>query len=329
METTIATRIAVPALALAALFSCVAAPAQAQLARTFVSNAIGNDANDCSRNTPCRNFQRAHDNTLAGGEITVLDPGSYGAVTITKSISITSDGIGEAGLLVSGGANGIAILAGATDAVSLRGLTIKGIGFGGGNGILFRSGKSLTIENCAVRTLTRTANGTGGSGIYIYSETSANVTVTNTLVAQSEGVSLWLAAAGAGVTVKAILDHVAVYDGAESGIFVEQGSLGGSIQVTARDSIAAGNALSGFLVSAAAGNASLLVTRSTSANNGGAGITADEDGGIAVLRVGQSTITGNGRSWSSFGGAVQSYGDNKIVGNGDGDPAIPTLIARK
>src|SRR5262249_9155782 len=62
-------------------------PAEAQLARTFISS-LGNDANDCQRLTPCRTFQGAHDKTLANGEITLLDPGGYGAVTITKAISI-------------------------------------------------------------------------------------------------------------------------------------------------------------------------------------------------------------------------------------------------
>src|SRR5207302_3494871 len=69
------------------------APAHAQLARTFVSAATGNDVNDCNRLTPCRTFQSAHDKTFANGEITVLDPGGYGAVTITKTISIVNDGV--------------------------------------------------------------------------------------------------------------------------------------------------------------------------------------------------------------------------------------------
>src|SRR5262244_3899254 len=112
-----------------------AASAQTQLARTFVSSEIGNDANNCDRLAPCRTFQRAHDNSLPLGEITVLDPGGYGAITITKNISIINDGVGEAGILVSGGLVGITISAGPTGRVSLRGLTIKGIGFGGGNGI--------------------------------------------------------------------------------------------------------------------------------------------------------------------------------------------------
>src|SRR5215475_10448511 len=144
-----------------------AAPAQAQLARTYVSAAAGNDVNDCNRLTPCRTFQVAHDKTLANGEITVLDPGGYGAVTITKTISIINDGVGEAGVLVSGGLIGITVNAGPFDRVSLRGLTVKGIGFGGGNGIRFNSGLSLTIENSVVRNHT-------GDGIQMVGNVPAN-----------------------------------------------------------------------------------------------------------------------------------------------------------
>jgi hypothetical protein len=66
-------------------------PAQAQQSRSFVSS-FGNDANNCDRATPCRTFQGAHDKTNDLGEITVLDAGGYGAVTITKSILIVNDG---------------------------------------------------------------------------------------------------------------------------------------------------------------------------------------------------------------------------------------------
>jgi len=131
------------------------APAHTQQARSFVSG-LGSDTNapNCVRTAPCRTFQVAHDNTLANGEITVLDAGSYGGLIINRNISIINDGVGEAGALVSGGATGITIMAGANDAVTLRGLTIKGIGFGGGKGIVFNTGPSLTLENCVIRNMT-------------------------------------------------------------------------------------------------------------------------------------------------------------------------------
>src|SRR5215472_9850180 len=97
----------------------VAVPANAQATRTWVSG-VGDDANPCSRTAPCK--------TAAAGEINVLDPGGFGAVTITKSITISSIGF-EAGVLVSG-TNGIVISAAATEQVTLKGLDIEGLGTG-------------------------------------------------------------------------------------------------------------------------------------------------------------------------------------------------------
>jgi hypothetical protein len=75
-------------------------PVSAQATRTWVSG-VGDDANPCSRTAPCKTFAGAISKTAAGGEINVLDPGGFGGVTITKSISIIAEGV-EAGVLVSG-----------------------------------------------------------------------------------------------------------------------------------------------------------------------------------------------------------------------------------
>src|ERR1700680_4043197 len=102
--------------------------AQAQASRTWVSG-VGDDANPCSRTAPCKTFAGAISKTAVGGEINVLDPGGFGAVTITKAISIVNEGVGEAGVLVSG-TNGIVVQVGATEVVNLRGLFINGLGTG-------------------------------------------------------------------------------------------------------------------------------------------------------------------------------------------------------
>jgi hypothetical protein len=93
-------------------------------ALTFVSG-VGDDANPCSREAPCRTFAGAISKTKAGGEIDALDPGGYGPVTITKSITI--DGGRMASILASG-TDGIAINAGSTDVIILRNLGINGGG---------------------------------------------------------------------------------------------------------------------------------------------------------------------------------------------------------
>ena len=72
---------------IALVFTFVASSAHAQATRTWVSG-VGDDANPCSRTAPCKTFAGAISKTAAHGEISVLDPGPYGAVTITKSITL-------------------------------------------------------------------------------------------------------------------------------------------------------------------------------------------------------------------------------------------------
>src|SRR5205807_2438491 len=91
----------------------------------------GADAAGCGAPTnPCRTFQYVHDNTVApGGEIDVLDAGGYGAIVITKSISIVNDGVGTVGVQQPiAGEDAIVIQASASDTVYLRGLNVEGLG---------------------------------------------------------------------------------------------------------------------------------------------------------------------------------------------------------
>src|ERR1700730_7200014 len=128
------------------LIVAVAGPANAQATRTWVSG-VGDDANPCSRTAPCKTFAGAISKTAAGGEINVLDPGGFGAVTITKSISIISGF--EAGVLAPG-INGIVVDVASTDTVLLEGLDIEGFGTGL-NGIQIIGGGRTTIRKCSIR----------------------------------------------------------------------------------------------------------------------------------------------------------------------------------
>src|SRR5690349_8388073 len=118
-------RLLLSSLACAAFGLLSALPAHAQATRTWVSG-VGDDANPCSRTAPCKTFAGAISKTAAGGEISVLDPGGFGAVTITKSISITNDGVGEAGILASG-VTGINIPTAGIE-VHVRGIVFDGAG---------------------------------------------------------------------------------------------------------------------------------------------------------------------------------------------------------
>jgi nitrous oxidase accessory protein NosD len=133
----------VPVLGLLAL--ALPSSAFGQATRTWVSG-VGDDANPCSRTAPCKTFAGAISKTANGGEINVIDPGGFGGVTITKSLTIKGAGI-TAGVLVSG-TNAIVINATATDKVTLRGLDINGIGVGAQtslNGIKVLSAARVSI----------------------------------------------------------------------------------------------------------------------------------------------------------------------------------------
>src|SRR5256885_14356224 len=103
-----------------------AAPANAQASRTWVSG-VGDDANPCSRTAPCKTFAGAISKTAALGEINCLDSGGFGAVTITKSISILCNGV--VGGVLSAGTTGIIVNA-AGGQGTLRHLDINGGGAG-------------------------------------------------------------------------------------------------------------------------------------------------------------------------------------------------------
>jgi hypothetical protein len=118
--------------------------AHAQATRTWVSG-VGDDANPCSRTAPCKTFAGAISKTAAGGEIDALDSGGFGALTITKAITI--DGGGNlAGVLVSG-TNGITVNAGATATVTIRGIAFSGIGTGL-DGVQIKSAANVIIDHC-------------------------------------------------------------------------------------------------------------------------------------------------------------------------------------
>jgi len=150
----------------------LASVAQAQATRTWVSG-VGDDVNPCSRTAPCKTFAGAISKTAAGGEIDALDPGGFGAVTITKSITI--DGTGTMGSSIAANANGIVINIAATDtakSVRLRGLSINGVG-SGVNGINVIAANKVSIEDSVIDGFASGINVAAG-GVYVNKATIRN-----------------------------------------------------------------------------------------------------------------------------------------------------------
>lgn len=297
-------------LALAALLP--ASPAQAQATRTWVSG-VGDDANPCSRTAPCKTFAGAISKTAANGEINCIDPGGFGAVTITKSITIDCDG--TFGSILAAGTNGININ-GAGIVVKIRNISIQGAGTGL-IGINFINGKSLAVENVIIM------NFRSGSALGIRFAPSAvasllfvsDTYVQNNGIAPGTGGGISIAPAVGG-TAGVVLERVRLLFNNGAGIGLV--STSGPISFSMHDSVVAQNTNIGIVV-AATSAITALFDRTSITNNGAAGLSVT--GANATLRIGDSTITGNTPGVSVASGTLQSFKNNKIAGNTpDGTP---------
>jgi hypothetical protein len=178
-------RIRTVALTVAAV-ALTASVAHAQATRTWVSG-VGDDANPCSRTAPCKTFAGAISKTAVGGFIDVLDPGGFGTVTITKSITIDGSGGPLAGVLTSGGINGI-IINSATAIVHLRNLSIESALPGnpsgqGNNGIEVVAAAQVHVERCVIASFGNTGiNFHPASGSLFVVDTSVQNNTNNGIV---------------------------------------------------------------------------------------------------------------------------------------------------
>jgi hypothetical protein len=290
---------------LAVLSAALVLPSTAfgQATRTWVSG-VGDDANPCSRTAPCKTFAGAISKTAAGGIINAMDDGGFGAVTITKSITIDG-GHHLAGALASGGINAINVNAGVNDKVVLRNLDIEGNGTTLGlNGINFIAGKSLRVEHSNIAFFSR-------SGILMTSSTaSAALVVIDSQIYNNGGNGVSVAPPTAAGLNKA---KVIRTNFQENACGVVAASFGLS-NVFGTDC--------GTNTSASGINAAAAITTfdSSIAFNSGAGIFSRGAG--AFQRFGRNEVSGNAFGLRALdGGQLISLTGNHVAGNTtDGAP---------
>jgi hypothetical protein len=271
--------------------------AQAQATRTWVSG-VGDDVNPCSRTAPCKTFAGAISKTAAGGEIDALDPGGFGGVTVTKSITLDGGGM-LASLLVSG-TNGVTIQAQAGNVVTLRNLSIQGNGTGL-NGVKFVSGKTLHIEHCAI-------SGFMNNGIDVELVGGGFVFVEDTTSQDNAGSGI--SALSAGFPVQVSIDN-SRFDNNAVGV-----SALDFTYFSVSRSQALGNSQIGFLAEANGGSALMSIANSVAGNNpigiqsgGGSSPSNIRMAGVSVFLSTTGLMTGTN-------GLITSFGNNYNSGSG-------------
>jgi hypothetical protein len=302
-----------------------ATAASAQATRTWVSG-VGDDVNPCSRTAPCKTFAGAISKTAAGGEINCLDPGGFGAVTINKSLTIDCH-YTEGGTLAAG--NGIVVNAAATDVIVLRGLDIFGVN-PPTHGVRILVAGAVIIEDCTIRRF----NSASSFGISFQPSGSTNLYVSNTTISSNGN-----GATGGGINIQptgtgsahVVLQDVRVQHNANFGVSVDTtGNSGVGVAVMLNRVQIAGNTGNGLNANSPGPAVIVQVRDSAIAYNNASGISAN--GGNARVRVGNTTIFGNGLTSgagvSIAGGAiVNTYNDNNLDGNAaDGAFTSPAII---
>jgi len=273
------------------LMTC-ASLAQAQLLRTWVSG-VGDNANTCDRTAPCRTFSGALSKTAAGGEISVLDSGSFGPVTITQAVTIS--GTGHLTSILAPGTDGIVVNAGLNDIVILRDLSINGVGTGL-NGIRYLAGKSLLIDNVTISGFT-----TRGIDVSL-TATSAVIVKDTTITGVPTGIFITTTSG----IVLPTLDNVHLHR-LTNGLEAAANS-----RVSITHSVISNNYSNGILTSAA--TSQVNVENCLVAFNDIAGINASVAG--SLIRISDNDIQNNTSGINIAAGAiVSSAGNNRVVGN--------------
>jgi hypothetical protein len=280
--------------------------------RTWVSG-VGDDANPGSRTAPCKTFAGAISKTDPGGEIDVIDPGGFGALTITKAITI--DGAGTFASVLVAGTAGITIAAGANDVVALRNLSINGDGGTGLDGIHFLSGAALHLESCVIFNF-------GRRGVFFEPAATSRLFIKDCIIRNNNdpnngGALLVQPRVGGSALVS--MDATRM----EGNLFAIVATDHSTVAV--RNSVAASNANAGFAVASVAGAAVVMnlencLVSDSNATVNSAAVAAT--GAQAIIRISNVTVLNNRLGLMvSTGGSILSFGNNRIAGNStDGAP---------
>jgi hypothetical protein len=281
----------------------VASVAQAQATRTWVSG-VGDDVNPCSRTAPCKTFAGAISKTATNGEISVLDPAGFGALTITKSITVNGDGT-LAGVLAS--LVNAFVINSSTAEVTLRNISINGAG-NGLDAIRVLAASTVHIDSVNIEGFTG-----DGIDIALGAVGGTRVDVRNTTITECGGSGVL--SGGTNTSANAIsLDRVNII---RCGHGVRVSNRG--IVAISNSFILANNATAssaGVLADSAVAGGAIIDVESTQINFNAVGVQAN---GGQTIRLSSCHMTANGNALNFAGGTIASFGNNRIAGNAAGE----------
>src|SRR3977135_121041 len=277
-------------LATIAITAGFATAAHAQATRTWVSG-VGDDANPCSRTAPCKTFAGAISKTATGGEISVLDPGGFGAVTITRSSPLNGTGT-LAGILASL-VNGIIVNGAGTSTVILRDISINGA-TNGLNGIRFLAGATLMVDHCWIYGFTQ-------NGIDVAVGAVSNLKVINTVFENIGQDGMHLNSTGG--QVNAMINNTEIMNCAGDGIEAASNVRGA---VSNSRIFLDGNGIR------TTGTNSLFNLDDLFIDQVGIALQASN---TSAIRISDSIIAQNATGISLNGGTIESFQGNSLIGN--------------
>ena len=288
------------------------APAHAQATRTWISG-VGDDANPCSRTAPCKTFAGAISKTSTGGEIDALDPGGFGALTITKSITLDGGG-GQVASVLTVGTPGITINASGA-VVILRNLRFNGLlqnGSPGTIGVNIVSASRVELENDDIFGF---GNAAGQGGVVIApSSGTMYVGIQNTSV-YNNFAGVFCKPTG-GAIVNLTVQHSYVDQNTGGGVRVD-GTGGGTSNAAITDTSMSLNGANGMVAISGPSNVNVDLQRDVMGENGSSGVESNNSaGGTSIVTVGDSILSYNVvGAWLIAGSAtLNSYKNNQVTG---------------
>jgi hypothetical protein len=310
-------RLTIKLLAIATFMFAFASLAQAQ-SRTWVSG-VGDDVNPCSRTAPCKTFAGAISKTAVNGEINCLDPAGFGALTITKSITVDCHEIFASAL--HSATNGFTILFDSFAAGDTRKtVRIRNINFNGADtgtrgiriaGATNSSGSKVFIEDCMIDG----SFGSPGRGIEDFRQNGGLLAIDKTTIRNVGSAAISVDPTGAGGASSTQINVRIANSLIGNTVFGM--NFGSNVKASIENTVVTGVTNSAVFAIQNSGGTTEVNVANCLINSNGTGVNASTAN--TIIRVSNSTLINNTTLFTAVG-QVLSYGNNQTGGVALGVP---------